>query len=420
MFVLDPALWEPAGKRRRTYLSTSLHRLDADIRRLGGPGLRIAAGDPASVVPAIAAEHMAAVFATADAGPYGAIRDRAVAAACDLRLVSTPYLHPPGSVRKGDGGGYRVFTPFYRAWRALPLPAEAPVPRDWPAWPGNAEPGPGWATIDALADPALAAGEASAQQHMRAFVEYRLPDYQRRRDLPAEDGTSTLSTALKFGELHPRTVIAAAAGHDGAEAFTRQLCWRDFYGHFLAARPETARSNVQPAFDAFPWEEGAPAQVAFEQWRSGRTGFPFVDAGMRHLAGAGTMPNRLRMVVASFLVKDLHVDWRWGARHFMQQLYDGDLANNQHGWQWTAGTGTDAAPYYRVFNPVRQGLKFDPSGDYVRAWVPELRGLPGASVHEPWEHPREHWPDYPDRIVDHAHERDEAMRRYEAIRSART
>ena len=417
VFVLDPALWGPAGHRRRAYLSTSLHRLDADIRALGGPGLHIALGDPAAVIPAIAAEHAAVVFATADAGPYGATRDRAVAAACEIRFVASPYLHPPGSVRKGDGAGYRVFTPFYRAWRALPLPAPAPAPSDWPAWPGETQPGRGWADLADLADPRLAAGEDQARQLLSDFVEHRMRDYGSQRDLPAEDGTSKLSAALKFGELHPRTVVAVAAEREGAEVFIRQLCWRDFYGHYLAARPETARTNVQPAFDAFPWADGQPALEAFEQWRDGRTGFPFVDAGMRHLASAGTMPNRLRMVVASFLVKDLHLDWRWGARHFMQQLYDGDLANNQHGWQWTAGSGTDAAPYYRIFNPVLQGLKFDPAGDYVRTWVPELRGLPGAAAHEPWRHPRQRWPDYPERLVNHAQERDEAMRRYESIRT---
>jgi deoxyribodipyrimidine photo-lyase len=416
VFVLDPALWGPAGTRRRSYLAASLRHLDAAIRAIGGPGLAVHVGDPADVVPQLAQRESAEVFVTGDGGPYGARRDRTVAQRCTLHRVASPFLHDPGTIGKADGSAYRVFTPYFKAWRALPARPPLPAPQTWPAATGADARGDGWAVLEAVDDPPFPVGEAAAALRWQSFAEQGLAEYADTRNRPSEHGTSGLSAALKFGEIHPRTVVAEARGRPGGDAFVRQLCWREFYGHLLAAAPQTARENVQTAFDGFAWDVGPDADQAFAAWREGRTGYPFVDAGMRELRDAGTMPNRLRMVAASFLVKDLHQDWRRGARHFMQQLYDGDLANNQHGWQWTAGTGTDAAPYYRIFNPVTQGLRFDPDGDYVRRWVPELRGLPGAAVHEPWRHPRGAWPEYPERIVDHAVERDEAMRRYDAVR----
>ncbi len=416
VFVIDPVLWQRSGQRRRGYLAASLRRLHAEIVDLGGPGLTVMAGDPATIVPDAAQRASARVLATADGGPYAARRDAAVARRCEVRYVSSPFLHDPGDVTKPDGSQYRVFTPFFTAWRALPVRPPLQRPRAWPDAARATDPGDGWALLDDTTEPPFPVGEQAAWRRWEAFADDRIGDYGDARDFPARCGTSGLSAALKFGEIHPRTLVAAARGLPGGPGFIRQLCWRDFYGHLLAAHPQTARQNVQPAFDAFAWEHGPAADAAFAAWCEGRTGYPFVDAGMRELRQAGTMPNRLRMVVASFLVKDLHQDWRRGARLFMQQLYDGDLANNQHGWQWTAGTGTDAAPYFRIFNPVTQGLRFDPAGDYVRRWVPELRGLGGKAAHEPWRHPRAEWPEYPERIVDHAEEREEAMRRYQAAR----
>lgn len=412
VFVIDEQLWGRSGQRRRGYLAASLRSLHQDIAELGGPGLTVLRGDPAVVLPVMAADLDASVYATADYGPYGNARDARVAGACRATFLDSPFLQPPGSVSKADGGSYRVFTPFYRAWQSLDVPDPVPAPQHWPAM--DLPRGAGWAVLDAEDDPPFEVGEDAAWHRWRDFGGHGLASYKDRRDLPG--ASSGLSTALKFGEVHPRSIVADAAGRPGADPFIRQLCWRDFYGHLLAELPQTARHNYQPAFDAFPWDSGARADERFEAWRQGRTGFPYVDAGMRELLATGFMPNRLRMVVASFLVKDLHIDWRRGAAWFMQQLYDGDLANNQHGWQWTAGTGTDAAPYFRIFNPVAQGLRFDPQGEYVRRWVPELRGLNGAAAQEPWEHPAHLRPDYPDRIVDHAVERGEAMTRYEQIK----
>jgi deoxyribodipyrimidine photo-lyase len=228
-----------------------------------------------------------------------------------------------------------------------------------------------------------------------------------------------MSAHLKYGEVHPRTLLADLARANGprgsaaAESYRNELCWRDFYADVQWHRPRTAREPLRPEFGRIRTD---PPGELFERWTQGRTGFPFVDAGMRQLHAEGWIHNRVRMVVASFLVKDLHVPWQDGARYFLHWLRDGDLASNNQGWQWVAGSGTDAAPYFRVFNPVTQGLKFDPDGEYVRRYVPELAHLPGGAAHEPWKHPEGYAHGYPRRIVDHAQERAEALRRYEEIR----
>ncbi|WP_427889019.1 cryptochrome/photolyase family protein [Kribbella sp. GL6] len=212
---------------------------------------------------------------------------------------------------------------------------------------------------------------------------------------------------MKYGEIHPRTMLAGLE----SEAYRRELAWREFCADLLARYPRAAWKPLRPEFEKMRYDEPG---AGYEAWRSGRTGFPFVDAGMRQLAATGFMHNRVRMVVASFLVKDLHVHWKYGARWFMRSLTDGDLASNALNWQWVAGCGADAAPYFRIFNPVAQGLKFDPHGDYVRRWIPELRHLAGKQAHEPWKHDAGV---YPAPIADHAEARREALRRYDAIRS---
>jgi deoxyribodipyrimidine photo-lyase len=221
--------------------------------------------------------------------------------------------------------------------------------------------------------------------------------------------------------VHPRTLLADLARRrgDSVDTYRSEIAWREFYADVLFSRPDSARENYDKAFDALPLASGKAAEEAFDRWREGRTGFPIVDAGMRQLRAQAWMHNRVRMITASFLVKDLHLPWWLGARHFMQLLVDGDLASNQHGWQWTAGTGTDAAPYFRVFNPVTQGEKFDPDGDYVREFVPELRGIAGKAVHRPWELPGGPPGGYPAPMVDHKAERLEALDRYERVKAAR-
>jgi deoxyribodipyrimidine photo-lyase len=259
-------------------------------------------------------------------------------------------------------------------------------------------------------------GESSARAAWTAFRHKGLSDYASTRDRADLDATSRMSVYLKYGAIHPRTLLADLGPAE--ETFRKELAWREFYAAILHYFPASAREYYKPELARMTYASGAKADDQLAAWKAGRTGFPMVDAGMRQLLAQGWMHNRVRMIVASFLVKDLHLEWTAGAAHFMEHLVDGDLASNQHGWQWTAGTGTDALPYFRVFNPVTQGLKFDPDGDYVRRWVPELRDLTGAAVHEPWKHGGVDG--YPEPIVDHAAERIVALDRYQAVRARST
>jgi deoxyribodipyrimidine photo-lyase len=249
-------------------------------------------------------------------------------------------------------------------------------------------------------------GERAAWDRWRRFAAGPLDGYAAGRDLPAAAATSRMSIPLKYGEVHPRTLLAdLEPGAAGVERFVTELCWREFYADVLWHHPASAWSDWRPV----PRLTYRTDDGLIGEWRAGRTGYPFVDAGMRQLAAEGWMHNRARMVTASFLTKDLHAWWPIGARHFLGELLDGDIASNNHGWQWVAGTGTDAAPYVRILNPVRQGLRFDPDGVYVRRWVPELRHLPGRAAHTPWEHPDGYARGYPERVVDHDRERRVAL-----------
>ncbi len=418
LFVLDPALWGPAGVVRQGYLVASLRALGES---LGGPGLSVVHGDPVRQVVLAARQVGAArVHVAADYGPYGHQRDvdveRALAAH-DIELVRTgsPYAVAPGRVRNGSDAPYRVYTPFFRSW----------VEHGWRA-PVDAPRAVRWLALDDTVDlpcPTLPggielpeAGEQVATRRWRAYLEEHLTDYDDERDRPDLDSTSKMSRHLKWGEIHPRTLLAdlRTRRSDGAAAYRRELAFREFYADVLFAQPHTAREYLRPEFARMAYDE---PDARLDAWKQGRTGFPIVDAGMRQLRATGWMHNRVRMIVASFLVKDLHLEWQHGARHFMEWLVDGDVASNMHGWQWVAGCGTDASPYFRVFNPTTQGAKFDPDGEYVRRWVPELAGLGRKHVHEPSSAP-EGTPDgYPEPMVDHKKERLEALDRYDRIKS---
>jgi deoxyribodipyrimidine photo-lyase len=430
LFVLDPRLWDPAGPTRRDWLIRSLRALVAatDGR------LVIRTGDPATVVPQVAiATGATTVHVSADAGPYGRGRDEAVAAALQqggrtLVRTGTPYAIGPGTITSGGGGPYKVFTPFFKAWQrhGWPAPAGPPAGVRWVHQGAiDGEDLPDEPDLGSLALPEV--GEQAALARWQEFLESDLAGYGDRRDLPAVAGTSSMSAHLKYGEVHPRTLLADLARRDsrGAQTYRSELAWREFYADVLWHRPESAREYLRGEYAAMRYADpagqdaaGRSARDHLQAWQLGRTGFPFVDAGMRQLLAEGWMHNRVRMVVASFLVKDLHLEWTLGARHFMRWLRDGDLASNNHGWQWAAGSGTDAAPYFRVFNPVSQGLKFDPDGSYVRRYVPELRHLGGACAHQPWECLDGFTEGYPERIVDHATERAEALARLAELRSA--
>ena len=426
LFVLDPALLGPSGAARRTVLYRCMRSLDESL----GGRLLVVRGDPADVVPRVAAAVDATqVHAAADFGVYGRARDEAVEKALvdagrGLVRSGSPYAVAPGRVTKPDGTPFKVFTPFRRAWERhgwRPPAATDAGTVDW-SEPGDElggvrrVPVPDDDRVDAELPPT---GEDAALAAWRTFAADPLAAYQRNRDRPDQPGTSRMSVHLKYGTLHPRTLLAdlAESPSEGAETMRSELAWREFYADVLFHRPDSARHHFDRRFDRLPTDSGPAAEEHFAAWAEGRTGFPIVDAGMRQLREMAWVHNRVRMIVASFLVKDLHLPWQRGSRHFMRYLADGDLASNNHGWQWVAGTGTDAAPFFRVFNPVVQGEKFDPQGDYVRRFVPELREVPGKFVHRPWELPDGPPNGYPRPIVDHGEERRAALARYELVKN---
>jgi deoxyribodipyrimidine photo-lyase len=419
VFVFDDRLYGPSGNPRRRFLLDCLAALDGSM---DGALVR-RHGDPTQVLPQLARELGAtSVHVTADAGPYGRRRDRAVERALGevpFLRTGSPYAVAPGRVTKRDGTPFSVFTPYSRAWRQLGWhsPAVRPDVVPWQAGVRSDE-SPPPPDLDGVTLPP--AGEAAAINAWHRFRDERLLGYDQGRDSPAGNGTSRLSAYLKYGCIHPRTLLADLAGEAGNESvrrYTDELAWRDFYADVLWHRPDSAREYLKPELQSMGYDSGADAEELVRAWETGRTGFPIVDAGMRQLLGEAYVHNRVRMIVASFLVKDLHQEWTRGARYFMQHLVDGDLASNNHGWQWVAGTGTDASPYYRVFNPITQGKKFDPDGSYVKRWVPELRDLDPAHVHEPWTAPGGVPAGYPQPIVDHAHERQVSLDRYAAVRA---
>ena len=417
LFVLDPDLTHPAGPVRSAYLAASLTDLGA---RVGG--LQLRCGDPVEEVVAVArAASATTVHIAEDFGPRGRRRDLDVGvalAAHGIELVRTgsSYAVPPGRVLTKTGDPYQVFTPYSRAWRDHGW-ERPPMPPDAVHWIRPMESH----HLDDVTPPEglrlPAAGESAALRRWDDFLGEGLAHYAATRDRPDLDGTSRMSVHLKWGEIHPRTMLADLARHRSASAalYATQLAWREFYADVLWRSPGSARSYLRAEFAAMEYDEPGSRFVA---WRDGLTGYPIVDAGMRQLRSEGWMHNRVRMIAASFLVKDLHIEWRHGARHFMTWLVDADLASNQHGWQWVAGCGTDAAPYFRVFNPTVQGKRFDPHGDYVRRYVPELRQVPATSIHEPWTLDGGPPRGYPAAIVDHADERRESLRRLEMLRRA--
>jgi len=426
LWVADPALLRAPHHRapiRQRFLRACLEALDAELRALGIP-LVVRAGPPHEVVPRVAREAGAdMVHVTGDVTPYSRRRDEAVAGALGgdgvgFSAIGGPWRVPPDDVAGTSGNGYLVFTPYFRAWDAHPVADRIPPPD---ALVGPVLDSDGLAALPD-GDPPIPAGPAAARSRLEDFIRSGAVDrYGEARDMPGTDGTSHLSADLRMGVLSPSQVGRAIGGArgipDARQPFWRQLAWRDFYAHHMARHPGVASAALKPAFREITWDDD-PALLA--AWRDGRTGFPLCDAGMRQMAATGWMHNRARMLAASVLVKDLLIDWRRGEAVFMRGLVDGDPANNNGGWQWTAGTGTDAAPYFRVFNPVLQAKRFDPDGAYVRQWIPELRDVPDSHIHEPWRMDIDTQRasncmigvDYPAPIVEHALRRVEAIDRY--------
>jgi len=441
VFILEPEDEpEAPGAAARVWLHHSLARLQEALSAAGSR-LLLLRGEALPRLRELAGETGAsALYWNRRYEPAAVARDRAIKAGLDLECHSfnARLLVEPWSVATGAGRPYRVFTPFWKSVR-LQLDSIQPVPtlRRLPPAPAA----PGGLSLDALGlvpqHPWATRmmthwrpGEAGAQATLRRFLDQALADYPPNRDLPAVAGTSRLSPHLHFGEIGPRRILEAVRRHlskhpgdgEAAEAFLRQLGWREFAYHLLFHFPHTLHAPMDRRFEAFPWRRD-PQQLS--AWQQGRTGIPLVDAGMRELWATGWMHNRVRMLVASLLTKNLAQPWQAGADWFRDTLVDADAANNSLGWQWTAGCGADAAPFFRIFNPVTQGRRFDPEGDYVRRWVPELARVPARWIHEPWAAPAEvlaesgvrlgH--DYPEPIVDLRSSREAALAAWAGIRN---
>jgi deoxyribodipyrimidine photo-lyase len=307
-----------------------------------------------------------------------------------------------------------VYTPFYRGWRTHGYRAPAVTPKKF----NVVQPTDKYRAFPDFPMPedlqVIEAGEAAALKRFKEFTKNGLDSYDENRNLASIDGTSKMSTYLKFGEIHPRTLLENLGESKAHDTFRKEIAWREFYADVLFNNPMTDIDYYAPKFKEMRYDK--PGKQ-FKAWCEGTTGYPFVDAAMRQLILEGWMHNRTRMVVASFLVKDLHLEWQIGERFFAEHLVDYDVASNAHGWQWTAGCGTDASPYYRIFNPIEQGKRFDENGDYIRKYVPELAHLSAAEIHEPWLFLDGYSKGYPERVVDHATERLESLARLQEIKA---
>ena len=437
--------WQP-GAASRWWLHHSLRRLDESLRAKGG-ALVIRRGPATQCLQSLAQSTAAtAIYWNRLYDPAIVARDTQLKAALreagiECTSFNAALLFEPWEIRTGTGGPYRVFTPFWKACRqqldTLPAPLPAPARISAP------HPAPASVALDDLRllpriawdcgfDPCWTPGESGALQRLESFGNSTIVHYDDGRNRPDQSWSSRLSPCLHFGEVSPRQCLAAmrnalldspAAADHSVESFVRELGWREFAHHLLHHYPATANAPLDPRFEGFPWE---PNAAWLDAWQHGRTGYPLVDAGMRELWTTGWMHNRVRMIVASLLTKNLRQSWLAGARWFWDTLVDADLANNTLGWQWTAGCGADAAPYFRIFNPVLQAERYDPARAYIRRWLPELARLPDSHVHRPWQASASMLAsagvrlgvDYPQPVVDFPASRTAALAGYSRIRSA--
>lgn len=414
LFIHDPHLWERPAEKRQAFLTAALRSLDVDLHQRGG-GLVVMSGDPLDELQRFFVDGQArAIFAEEDYSPYARRRDERVRQALPLTLVVGASVHHPADVVKPDGNPYSVFTPFSKTWKALPFNDSEAVSHPKFVSPIDLE-NAVLPKLPVLVD--FPASEAEARRRLAEFLQNPVYQYAAGRDRLDEDGTSKLSPYLRFGLISVRSAVAAVRqaearawdedSRQGCQTWLNELIWREFYEGILYHHPQVLETAFQPAFRELSWRH---APVELKAWQEGRTGTPVVDACMRQLLQTGWMHNRGRMIVASYLVKDLLIDWREGERWFMRNLVDGDPASNNGGWQWTAGVGTDAAPYFRILNPVSQGIRHDPQGRFVRRWAPELRGVADEFIHQPWLMDESEQKksgciigrDYPAPLVDHA------------------
>lgn len=411
------------GPNRQQFLCDSLAALADGLKELSGR-LIIRQGDAEKELEDLIKESGAvALHFNQSPDPFGKSEEKAVRALCarlgvECHAHHDISLHGANEVLTQSGGPYKVFTPYSRNWLTLEKPKPLPSPKDLHTPQDIRSLGLPDISIWKLKNPAegiLEAGEAAAKARMDRFLRNKVSEYGDTRDFPAEDGTSRLSQDLRFGLISIRTLYAklTKAGQDAKpaalkniEIYLKELAWREFYFAILHHFPEVLHHEFNPDWRGLPWDE--PGEK-FEAWKQGQTGFPIVDAGMRELLATGFMHNRVRMIVAMFLTKDLHIDWRLGESWFMQQLVDGEIASNNGGWQWSAGTGADAAPYFRIQNPWTQSARYDPDGMYIKRWVPELKDVPAKLLMAPPKDGKPIAHDYPMPIVDHGTERNRTL-----------
>ncbi len=416
LYILDPALLERKADKRICFLYQALDSLHQNLKELGS-GLIIRAGNPHEVMRSINDEvHPDMIFAEEDYSPYARKRDIQIAEILPLYLVHGLSVFPPGLIVKNTGCPYTVFSHYRNAWKSLPLPgvsAHSPMIDRVPPMPAQEISSISLPPYHEI--PGFKASEAQAHARLKTFLDQDILTYKDNRDRMDLDGTSQLSPYLRLGlissgyiyettnELRRRSDYTDQIQID---AWLNELIWREFYISILHHFPGVLKQSFRKDLRYIQWSND---ESEFSAWKEGMTGYPIVDAGMRQLSQTGWMHNRARMITASFLTKDLLVNWQKGEEWFMQQLIDGDPATNNGGWQWVSGVGTDAAPYFRIFNPVRQGEKFDPTGAYIRKWIPELSHLPNPYIHKPWLTPIDILQnagiqigrDYPAPIIDH-------------------
>lgn len=420
VYAFDMSAFSALEGIRQHSIVESLNSLGASIdRKLTIRQGKDEAEKVALLVEFAKATNAKTVHATRGFDPASIAEQNAVgialqAAGIFLQLDDSYYAVSPGTVRKPDGSPYKVYTPFYKAWNELAWNRPVALAKN-ATWVEPVE-CHGRPTPTKSAPFAVKAGEAFALRTLARFKKRALLKYDEMRNRADLSGTSHLSHALAFGEIHPRTILAQLSDTNAETVYAKEIAWREFYADVLFHNPKTTHEYYAERFAQMRYDSGVDAENKLKAWQEGKTGYPMVDAGMRQLLEDGWMHNRVRMIVASFLVKDLHLEWQQGADWFERHLSDFDPASNAHGWQWTAGCGTDASPYYRIFNPILQGYKFDPNGDYVRKYIPELRHIDGEAVHEPWKLLDGYSNGYPQMIVDHSVERDESLARLKEIK----
>lgn len=435
VFVFDTTILDrlPSNDRRVAFIWDSLHELHQFFKQKGG-AFYILHGLPTQLIPQLAVQlHAQAVFANRDYEPSAQQRDKEVTQtlqqdSIDFISLKDQVIFEAHEILTQNHTPFSVFTPYKKAWLKQlqhihfeQYVAATPKWENLKLLDSHDAPFPDLAELNFAAAETnrmlMKAGEQEAMQAFQTFLS-RIDRYDALRDFPSKKGVSYLSVHLRFGTLSIRQLVHAAylqtmAGNQGAETWLSELIWREFYMAILTHFPHVEKQSFKSIYDKLVFSND---EALFNAWKAGQTGYPIVDAAMRQLNQTGYMHNRLRMITASFLVKDLHIDWRWGEKYFAEQLNDFDLAANNGGWQWCASTGCDAQPYFRIFNPITQSEKFDPEGHFIRKYIPEIAHLSNKTIHAPWQH-KQSVSNYPSPIVDHARARQITLERYNAIKS---